>query len=280
MSIDWASEHFVRLFTRETEDDLVLSWEARAVWNELLKRFDKHGFIKAKHGARTIAMLIRYPVEVVERALPDLLEDGRIVNQQDGYFAPNYQDANYTPRSAPARKAYSRERSQIGPRPVEDSLTAADDQIGPCPVESSAGAPVQSGQSKSGNRSTANGLSRESIESHAKENSRDKMSIRSDQGRSEHTQSRARARSDGRRTPLPPDWTPCQQARERAQELELDCDAEAAEFAAYWRSEGKSKADWNQAFLSRLEQRGQQRRRASNWQRAGPPAEDRDIRDL
>src|SRR5678816_187087 len=99
MSLDWASEHYVRLFTKETEEDLLLSWEARALWHELLKRFDKHGFIKARQGARTIAALIRYPVEVVERCLPELLNDGRIDQLTDGLCAPNYKSANSTPVS-------------------------------------------------------------------------------------------------------------------------------------------------------------------------------------
>lgn len=114
MAIDWASDHFVRLFTRDTEDDLMLSWEARAVWHELLRKFDKQGRLANRRGARGIAALIRVPVEVVERALPELLEDGRLVAVGEGYEAPNYQDANYTPRSTAARKEYSRRRTQLG----------------------------------------------------------------------------------------------------------------------------------------------------------------------
>ena len=114
MAIDWASDHFVRLFTRDTEDDLMLSWEARAVWHELLRKFDKQGRLANRRGARGIAALIRVPVEVMERALPDLLEDGRLMAVGEGYEAPNYQDANYTPRSTAARKEYSRRRTQLG----------------------------------------------------------------------------------------------------------------------------------------------------------------------
>lgn len=258
MSIDWASDHFVRLYTRETEEDLLLSWEARAVWNELLKKFDKQGNIVARKGARTIAALIRYPVEVVERALPDLLEDGRLEQTDNGFRAPNYEAANYTPRSSAARKAYSRLATQIGHHPVaaEPSDVAGTDPAGD----------LQSSE-------LDNKMSRDVTSSHGAEPPRDKTSIRSDQIRSGHTQSRARARSDGRSS-IPPDWAPSQAERDLAISLGLDVDAEAREFVAYWRSEGKPKADWDQAFRSRLEQRGQQRRRA------GPKAEIRELNDL
>jgi hypothetical protein len=113
MATDWASEHFVRLYTRETDDDLLLSWEARAVWHELLKKFDKQGRLSTKRGARGLAALIRVPFDVVERAIAELVEDGRLKQEGGLFFAPNYQHANYTPRSPAARMHQLRTRTGL-----------------------------------------------------------------------------------------------------------------------------------------------------------------------
>lgn len=270
MAIDWASDHFVRLYTRETEDDLLLSWEARAVWNELLKKFDKQGDLVARKGARTIAALIRYPVEVVERALPDLLEDGRLERNENGYRAPNYHAANYTPRSSAARKAYSRLATQIGHEPVVDAHTET-----PRHAETRSHTESHAEMDPAGDsRKPDNKMSRDATPSHTGECSRDKTSIRSDQGRSEHTQSRARARSGARKSPIRPDWTPSKASVERARVLGVDLEPAVAEFVAYWRSEGKAKADWDQAFEARLVELGERRKRKQ------PLPEERRIDEL
>lgn len=112
MALDWSSEPYCRLFKRETDDDLLLSWQARAVWHELLKKFDRSGLIETKRGLKGLAALIRIPFEVVESAIPELLEDGRLraVTQRNAFIAPNYMTANDTPRSNKARQDEFRKR--------------------------------------------------------------------------------------------------------------------------------------------------------------------------
>lgn len=237
MSRDWASDRFVRLYTDETEDDLLLSWEARAVWNELLKRFDKRGQLVARKGARTIAALIRYPVEVVEQALPDLLEDGRLERVDDGFRAPNYKAANYTPRSSATRKADERTRTQIGSLPVEVA--------------------VHADTREHDKRELDNKMSRDVTSSHTESRAVTKV-LRSDQISTDHAQI---APARARRTTISEDWLPPEPLRIRAEELELDWKAETREFVAYWRGEGKPKVDWDETFRARIELRGEQRRR-------------------
>lgn len=108
--MDWSNESYVRLYTRDTDDDLVLSWEARAVWHEMLKKFDRSGLLSLRRGRRGLAAVLRLPVDVVESAIPELVEDGRVVELELGYFAPNFLEAQEAPSSDPHRKRESRAR--------------------------------------------------------------------------------------------------------------------------------------------------------------------------
>ena len=63
--MDWSNEPYVKVYTRETDDDLLLSWEALALWRSLLIRFDRAGIIPIKNGWNSVARLVRMPVEVV-----------------------------------------------------------------------------------------------------------------------------------------------------------------------------------------------------------------------
>lgn len=112
--MDWSNEAYVKVYTRETDDDLALSWEARAVWDAALKKFDRSGVIATKRGARGLAALVRIPIEVVERAIPELLTDGRLVERDDCFIAPNYIEAQEASKSDKLRQKESRERRRSG----------------------------------------------------------------------------------------------------------------------------------------------------------------------
>lgn len=108
--MDWANENFVKVFTRETEDDLLLSWQARAVWKEMLTKFDRAGVIQLKRGRTGLAALVRYPLEVIDLAIPELVADGRVRELPTGYFAPNFMEAQEATASDAQRKRESREK--------------------------------------------------------------------------------------------------------------------------------------------------------------------------
>ncbi len=125
MALDWANEPYVRLYKKETADDLLLSFEARAVWHEMLKKFDRSGLIETRRGAVGLAALIRAPLELVERVLPELYEDGRVVPIADrGFASRNYIVANETPRSNKARQEEHRVRRQQDALSAQESTSA------------------------------------------------------------------------------------------------------------------------------------------------------------
>jgi hypothetical protein len=108
--MDWSNEPYVRVYTRETDDDLALSWEARALWDRMMTKFDRSGFVETKRGPRGLAAITRIPLPVVERVLPELLEDGRLVAVEGGFVAPNFIAAQEATKSDRQRQKDSRDR--------------------------------------------------------------------------------------------------------------------------------------------------------------------------
>lgn len=109
--MDWANERWVRLYTRDTADWAVLSWEARSLWMHLLRKFDRSGIIQlGRHGLKGVAASVGMPLDVVERAIPELIEDGCLVERDGCLVSPNYLPANETPASPAQRTKEWRER--------------------------------------------------------------------------------------------------------------------------------------------------------------------------
>jgi hypothetical protein len=277
VAIDWANEPYVRLYKRKTDDDLLLTWEARAVWHEMLKEFDRSGIIATRRGVRGLAAVIRVPVEVVERVMPELIEDGRIQSiPHVGFASKNYLVANDTPRSNRARQEESRTRR------IQTVLSSTNSEI------------------------TSNAVSHGVTPDNAE--SRDVTHIRSYQDRSDTDHqsatppgddlSRLKAKCDALNAPLelvpsepkrrgrpksvnapiPEDWEPRQSERAKAVELGLDPDHEAAEFKAFWLGDGRAKKDWHMTFLNRLYT---QSKRGGRWpQSASASAPIRKVKTL
>lgn len=271
MALDWSSDHFVRLYTRETDDDLLLTWEARAVWHELLKKFDKQGRLTTKRGVRGLAALIRIPLDVVERVIPELVEDGRLSTEGNTFYAPNYQHANYTPRSSGARMAQLRTRTSLHGAGGSGS-EGADFAEGTRNGSSSHGASVSQDLDIEHVTDSDAALREVTPRSH----------IRSDQGRAEAVHSaRTRggaisrsAKTGSSREAISPNWQPRREERELAEQLGFDPDEEAREFLSYWLGDGRAKSDWDQTFRSRLQAQAKHKRPARSQ------GEERRVDDL
>jgi hypothetical protein len=127
--MDWANESYVKVYTRDTDDDLALSWEARAVWDRLMKKFDRSGMFESKRGPRGIAAATQIPLLVVERVLPELLADGRLVAVDEGYLAPNYIAAQEASKSDKLRQKESRDRRRA--RNLDGAITDRSQDVTP-----------------------------------------------------------------------------------------------------------------------------------------------------
>lgn len=112
----WDDEPYVRLYRRETPEWCLLSWQARALFHELLKRVDMAGLLMVgKSGLRGLAGLVRMPLEVVRDAMhgeDGLLADGCVLEVEGGYLIPNYVEAQQAKQSDRVRKAEQRARDR------------------------------------------------------------------------------------------------------------------------------------------------------------------------
>jgi hypothetical protein len=108
--MDWTNERYVRLYTRDTETVLLQPWQARHIFREMCRKCDRAGVIECRTGPRGLAVILQMAsdVETVATYLPHLLEDGSVVQIQDGYFLPNFMDANEAPQSDKQRAKESR----------------------------------------------------------------------------------------------------------------------------------------------------------------------------
>jgi uncharacterized phage protein (TIGR02220 family) len=110
--MDWSNERYVRVYTRDSEDLLVMSWEARALLWELHRKCDRAGVIETRMGSRGLSAVTRIPADVVAAALPELLDgDGApLVVHPKGYLIRNFIEAQETPQSDAHRARESRAR--------------------------------------------------------------------------------------------------------------------------------------------------------------------------
>lgn len=119
--MDWSNERYVRLYTRDTETVLLQSWQARAVFRELLRKCDRAGVVACRRGIPVLAKILDMPVEVLEAHLPTLLDDGSVALCEEGYVLPNFIEAQEAPASDRQRAKEARERRRDrahSPRPV------------------------------------------------------------------------------------------------------------------------------------------------------------------
>jgi hypothetical protein len=126
--MDWTNERYVRAYVRDTADYLVLSWQARGLWWEVIRKADRSGVVATNHGARGVAALVRWPIEVVQDALSELVADGCIQECAGGFVLPNYMPAQEAAKSTSERKRESRESRRLQMVTIRDPSGTNRDQ--------------------------------------------------------------------------------------------------------------------------------------------------------
>lgn len=106
----WSDEPYVRLYTRETPNTLMLSWIARAVMHELMKKLDRSGQIVVTDDVtgvtsvdsetfQGVALLIRMPIDIVVTGVTELVTR-RTFTFLDGVLCmPNFPEAQEAVRA-------------------------------------------------------------------------------------------------------------------------------------------------------------------------------------
>lgn len=108
--MDWENERYVRLYVRDTDDWLALTWQARAMFPLMLRKVDRSGILHTRRGVVGIAAQTGLPLDVCEAGLPDLLRDGSVTKCDAGYLFPNYLAAQEARQSDKQRAKEARAR--------------------------------------------------------------------------------------------------------------------------------------------------------------------------
>jgi hypothetical protein len=109
----WEDERYVRVYVRDTADWLALGWEAQSLLVLTMRKVDRAGLLElGRAGVRGLAAVVGMPLDVVERALPVLLEDGCVVLNGSTLVVPNFIEAQEAAQSDAHRKRESRARAR------------------------------------------------------------------------------------------------------------------------------------------------------------------------
>lgn len=262
MSLDWANERYVRVYTRDTTTWKLVDWRARTVLLHLFRKVDRSGVLDVgEDGVAGLAAVLELPLEeIVEPGIAQLVKRGTVERTADAYILPNFLDAQETPASDAQRQRVQREKRRASKRSGDGDVTNRDAGVTDGHVASRGVTPNRTVPFRS--------------EPCLAEPNREREPSPPAQGDQPATatpvlalvaqeQSPKAARKQANR-PLPAEWVPSIEHLELARELGVDAGAEATNMRDWAAAKGERKADWNAAF------RGWLRRSAESKSRAGP----------
>lgn len=236
--MDWANERYVRVYTRDTVDWSLLSWQARALWLMLLRKVDRAGVIQlGRHGVRGIAVLVGMPFEVTEQALAELVKDGCLELRGEWLVAPNFIEAQEADQTDAQRareyRARRRDRAMLDKLPEPRQLSIED---------------------VTGRDETVTGVGgvRHSDPSLADPAVPDQPCLEGSASPPSHppVSQKGKRKKPGRE--IPEDWTPEATHEALARQKGVDLDDEAARFRDHARAHGRMCVNWSAAFSNWL----------------------------
>jgi hypothetical protein len=114
IGLDYENERYVRAYVRDTEEYLLLPWQAQGLYWAIRRKADRAGLLAARNGVDSIALLIRWPREVVAEFLPDLVARGFVTEDLRGYLLPEFLASEEARQSNAQRSRESRaKRSEV-----------------------------------------------------------------------------------------------------------------------------------------------------------------------
>jgi hypothetical protein len=112
-AVNWQDEQFVKVYTRDTGEWTLLSWDAQALLLQILRKVDRSGVLQlGKHGARVLPAALghREQAERITAALAELTADGCVVLRPECLVVPNFIAAQTSRQSDKARQQSARDR--------------------------------------------------------------------------------------------------------------------------------------------------------------------------
>ncbi len=117
--LDYPSERYVRLYTRDTVAWAALPWEAQALYPQILRKVDRAGVLDLGDellADALAAIFPRWPVETLERASETLVGKKWVgYNKEDNWlFVPGFKDAESAKMTSAQRSRELRARRAAG----------------------------------------------------------------------------------------------------------------------------------------------------------------------
>ena len=110
--LDFATEFYVRLYTRDTTSWNALGWEGQCLLPLLLRKADRAGIIPIgkRTPARALAALLHGPLDFIEVGITRLIEEGAVVHRGDDLVLPRFIEAQESVRPDAVRQRQRRQR--------------------------------------------------------------------------------------------------------------------------------------------------------------------------
>jgi hypothetical protein len=129
--MNWADENWIKIYIRDTGNWISLGWQAQSVFLLSMRKCDRFGRIPtgSKH-ARGLAGILSVPLDVVEQALPLLLDEGTGCMRVSGDHIEivNFADAQSSRSSVAKRAREYRDRE----REKYQNVTKCDEIVTKC----------------------------------------------------------------------------------------------------------------------------------------------------
>lgn len=111
--MDWSNERWVKLYTRDTSDFLLLSWQARGLFALILRAVNRRGEIDlGRTGPRSLAVILHasHDAAAIMACLNELIADGCVAVEGHTLRVVNFETAQSTALSDAARARAHREK--------------------------------------------------------------------------------------------------------------------------------------------------------------------------
>lgn len=111
--MNWPDERYVRVYTRDTTEWMLLGWEGQCVLVMMMRKADRAGIVDmGRHGPRGLAVLLGMPVDIVTRGLEGLFADGCVERHDNKLVIRNFIEAQEAVASPAQRQRVYRERER------------------------------------------------------------------------------------------------------------------------------------------------------------------------
>jgi len=128
VSLDWANERYVRVYTRDTTTWKLCDWRARTVLLHLFRKVDRSGVLDVgDDGVAGLAAVLELPLEeIVEPGIAQLVKRGTVERTADAFVLPNFIEAQEMPASDAQRQRVQREKRRADKRNRDGGVTNRD----------------------------------------------------------------------------------------------------------------------------------------------------------